>query len=74
MWCFKTKVGWASQPTNNAKGVARRVGIPAHRNGRNVFRLPETIFCHYIVFCRYGGLEAHPTIAYANFAKSVSTC
>ena len=49
---YSTAVGWGCYPTNNAKGVARRVGIPAHRNGRNHFRLPETIFCRYIAFCR----------------------
>ncbi|MBR5940713.1 MAG: hypothetical protein IKZ88_05585 [Neisseriaceae bacterium] len=48
------------QPTKSTAG-AYRVGIPAHHNGRFDFRLPINIFCRYIVFCRCGGLEAHPT-------------
>ncbi|MBR5941587.1 MAG: hypothetical protein IKZ88_10065 [Neisseriaceae bacterium] len=37
--CSAVAVGWEAHPT--ALLYFYRVGIPAHRNGRNHFRLPE---------------------------------
>ena len=38
-----------------------RVGNLLPTRFNHIFRLPETIFYRYIVFCRYGGLKTHPT-------------
>ena len=51
----KTAIGWAFQPTT----------LPAALIKSIVFRQPETKFNERsevkIIFCRYGGLETHPT-------------